>query len=182
MDGEQISSSLLLIRVGVVLALALFSLGVRRNNLALKQIAVALGVVPMLVSGWNIAYTSFGWDVHDFRTSMVVGSWERRSETSVTDKTTIPVTNAERKHQLVLTAKTWGGLVTTQSVRMHYTLQSPKGEILATGEQDLAPTQKLRWQPLRVDFQPQEEGDHQLILEIPRPVGSVDMIVRELRK
>jgi len=54
--------------------------------------------------------------------------------------------------------------------------------VLAQGEQELAPAKGFRWQALRAEFRPREQGQHLLLMDIPSPVGHVDYWVKELRK
>ncbi len=171
MNPDQLPAAIVLALICVILALGLWYLGVRRGSLKAKQFAVMIGIVPVLVIGLQLANEWFGWgNPAEFRT------------TTTTNEARIPVTNPDVKHQLVLTPKAWGGKAPSEPLRLHYAVQSPKGEILAQGEQELAPAQKLRWSPLRAEFQPREEGEHKLILEVGKPAFGVDIIVRELRK
>ena len=164
-------NAILLALICVVLALSLWYVGVRRGSLKAKQFAVMIGIMPVLAIGLQFANEHFGWrNPPEFRT------------TTTTDEARFPVTNTDVKHQIELTPKAWGSNSPSQPVRLHYALRSPKGEILAEGEEELAPAQKLQWSPLRAEFQPREEGEHQLILAVGKPAGSVDIIVRELRK
>jgi hypothetical protein len=179
MDVEQFPGAIMLALICVLAATGLWFLSIRLRSLKMKQFAVMIGAIPVLIIGLNLASSWFGGDNPDYR-STAVGPSSR--EPNATDKLTIPVTNATARHQLELRPKIRGGNPPSQPVHLRFEVRSPKDEILAHGEQDLAPGQGLRWSSLRAEFQPHEEGDHVLVLDIPQPVSSVDIIVRELRK
>jgi hypothetical protein len=178
-DLEQLPAAILLAVICIFAAMGLWYLSIRSGSLKMKQFAVLIAVIPVLVIGLNFASSWFGSNSHDYRTTAVGPS---SGEPNVTDQLAIPVTNANARHQLELRPKIRGGSPPTQAVHLRFAVHSPKGEILAQGEQDLAPDKGLRWSSLRAEFQPPEEGDHVLFLDIPQPVSSVDIVVRELRK
>jgi hypothetical protein len=78
-------------------------------------------------------------------------------------------------------------------VHLRFTVRSPEGDTLAQGEGDLAPAPArrtwighlwprsyppLRWVPLQGQFQAREEGQYKLTLDIPQPIDSVDVVIR----
>ena len=179
MDIEQLPGMILLALICVLAAMGLWYLSIRSRSLKMKQFAVMIGAIPVLVIGLNIASSVFDWNNHDYRTT-AVGPSSR--EQRAADHVAIPVTNADARHQIELRPKIRGGTPPSQPLHLRFAVHAPKGEILAEGEQDLAPGKGLRWSSLRAEFQPRQEGDHILLLDIPQPVSSVDIIVRELRK
>jgi hypothetical protein len=179
MDVEQLPEAILLILICVLAAMGLWYLSIRRGSLKMRQFAVMIGAMPLLIIGLNLASSWFDWNHPDYRTT-AVGPSSR--EPNTTDQLLIPVTNATARHQLELRPKIRGGNPPSQPVHLRFAVRSPKNEILEKGEQDLPPGRGLRWTSLQAEFQPREEGEHVLLLDIPQPVSSVDIIVRELRK
>ena len=69
---------------------------------------------------------------------------------------------------------------------------SPSGQVVAKGRETLAPAKKYwtplrtdkaaKWTPLKAEFTSPEEGEHKLILEIPRPVRKVRVEIAERKK
>ena len=179
MDVEQLPGAVLLTAICILAAMGLWYLSIRRGSLKMKQFAVMIAAMPVLFVGLNLAASWFNWGNNDYRTT-AAGPSSR--EPIATDQLTIPVTNAAARHQLELRPRIRGRNPPTMPVHLRFTVRAPKGEILAQGEQDLAPDRGVSWSSLRAEFQPPEEGDHVLVLDIPQPVRSVDVIVRELRK
>ena len=177
MDLEQLPAAILLQLICLIIALGLWYLGLRRNSSTPKQIGVAIGLLPVLAFG--VQFIPLGFGPAEYR-SAAVGPTLR--ETVASTAIPVPVTNSAALHELELRPKIRGANPPANPVHIKFTVRSPNGITLAEGASDLAPAQKLRWQPLRARFQPREEGEHTLLLEIPQPVSSVDVIVREVNK
>jgi hypothetical protein len=192
MDAEQTSGAILLTLVCVVGALGLWYCGVRWNRLGFKQLAVMLGIAPVIGLGLQI----FGPYLTQVEYRVYAdGPTLRQSSTATTVQ--LNVTNPELQQRFDLVPRIRGENHPQQPVHLKFTVRSPREDSLAEGEGDLAPAkpewrwsghfwpvrwEPLRWQPLRGEFQPREEGEHTLTIEIPQPVRSVDIFVRELRK
>ena len=176
-DPEQLPAAILLQLICLIIALGLWYLGLRRNSSAPKQIAVAIGLLPVLAFG--VQFLPLGSGPAEYRSAAVGPTLQ---ETAASPAVPIPVTNPAVPHELVLTPKIRGGTPPDRPVHLRFMVRSPDGATLAEGASDLAPAQRLKWQPLRAQFQPRQEGEHTLILEIPQPVSSVDIIVREVKK
>jgi hypothetical protein len=182
MAAEHIPGAILLTLICLLIALGLWYLGLRYNKLKLKQFAVMIGVMPVIGIGLQLGSDWFGWfqTTPEFNSGAVLGSPNRKGD--VTDETRFPVTDVQVVHEIRLTPKVWGSNAPpSQPVRIRYIVRSPKGEVLAQGEQEFAPAQGLRWSSEITLFRPREEGQHTLVLEIPNQVGSVSIRVRELR-
>jgi hypothetical protein len=179
-DTEQLPVAIAITVVCFFAVLGLWHVGQRSGSKVAKQMAVMVGLIPVLIFGLQVASPWIDPVGRAEYRSTAVGPERREAATSTVIP--IPVTNAEVGHQLELRPKIWGANAPDKPVHLAFKVRSPKGETIAEGEGDLAPTQKLRWQPMMAQFQPREEGDHTLILEIPQPVSSVDVIVREVHK
>ena len=177
MDPEQLPAAILLQLICLVVALGLWYLGQRRNSSVPKQIAVAIGLLPVLAFG--VQFIPLGSGPAEYR-SAAVGPTLR--ETVASTAIPVPVTNPAVPHEVVLTPKIRGANPPDRPVHLAFQVRGPNGETIAEGAADVAPAQKLKWQPLRARFQPRAEGEHTLIVEIPQPVSSVDVIVREVSK
>jgi hypothetical protein len=138
-----------------------------------------IGILPIIGIGIGPVWSFFGWDRSDYQST---ASGPTRREASSRYEGRFSVDKPEIKRLLELTPRIRGEQAPSQAVHLKFEVQSPTGEILAQGEQDLAPGKGFRWSTLRAEFQPHEEGDHVLILEMPAPVGRVDIVVKELRK
>jgi hypothetical protein len=192
MDTEQTTGAILLTLICVVGALGLWYCGVRWNKLGFKQVAVMVGIAPVIGLGLQLLgpyLTQVEYRVY------ADGPTLRQSSTTTTVQ--LNVTNPELHHRFDLVPRIRGENPPQKPVHLKFTVRSPKGDILAESGGDLAPAnpewkwlghlwpvrwEPLRWQPLRGEFQPREEGEHMLTIEIPQPVRSVDIFVRELRK
>jgi hypothetical protein len=179
MPLEQIPGAILLTLIAILIAMGLWYLGLRFRSLKTRQAAVMVALLPVLGIGVQLGSTWLGVgrpiEFHDG----AAGPPSR--EASVVREGPFPVNDASVRHRLELTPEIRGGDPPTKPVRLGFTVRSPKGEILAQGESELSPAKGLHWAPLRAEFQPKEEGEHSLKLEIFNPASSVDIRIRELR-
>jgi hypothetical protein len=179
MDNEHLIGQVLLTLIFIVLAMGLWYLGLRSGKRTFKQLAVMIAVAPIIGLGLGPAWSWFGWDRVDIR-STANGPAPREAFTK--DERPIPVGKVGATHQLTLTPSIWGANPPTKPLHLRFDVRSPNGEVLAQGEQDLAPAKGFRSAPLRAEFVPREEGQHKLLMDIPSPAGHVDYWVKELRK
>lgn len=167
----------ILVMIGIALAVGLWYLGKRLGNLTIKLVAVVIGILPVLGVAINFALPYME-GPHEYRT---IAQGPTSREASVTTSVMIPVTTAVPMHEIDLVAKIRGTSPPKESVHLSYQILSPSGELLEHGDLDPNPTGALKWAPSFVRFQPRETGEHSLKIEIPQPVGYVDIVVRELR-
>jgi len=167
---------MVLIFIGV--AVGLWYLGKRLGNLKIKLVAVMMGVLPVFGIALNFALPYME-GPSEYRT---IAQGPTSREASVTTSVMIPVTTAVPMHEIDLVAKIRGTSPPKDAVRLSYQILSPVGELLEHGDLDPNPTQALKWARSFVRFQPRETGEHSLKIEIPQPVGYVDIVVRELRR
>jgi hypothetical protein len=179
MDQQAIIHAIIFSLATVAAGLGLWYLGVRYNILALKQMAVMIGVVPSLVFGAQIAIHLFGADkVTLYKT------WTRgpgRREASFESRVPFQVNYPEAPQQIDLTPKPRIGETPSGSVHLAYKVLSPSGQLLAEGEQTVNPAGKY-WATIRTQFQTRDQGEHALILEIPSPIGEVGISILELTR
>ena len=184
MFADQLEAALFFTAVCVLLALGLWYLGIRRGSLRAKQFAVMIGIAPVLIFAIEVAGDWYSRNqTREYRTSAVIGSWNRRDHNApVKDETKYHVINAGANLEVQLTPKAWGGDQPSQPVRLRFSVLSPKGEILTQGEQQAVPAKGLRWSMVQTPrFQARGEGEHTIVLEVPYPVGTVDILVREFQ-
>src|SRR5215471_955297 len=137
MNLEQVPSAVLLTLICLLAALGLGVLGVRFQNRMIKQVAVMIGIAPVIGVGLQLGASWFGWkNPRDFRTAY---AGPASTEAWVTRTAPFPVTNQDVRHELELTPEIRGGDAPTRPVPMRFKVSSPKGETLAQGEQELAP-------------------------------------------
>ncbi|HLJ49489.1 MAG TPA: hypothetical protein VKU01_25925 [Bryobacteraceae bacterium] len=192
MNPEQIPGAILLTLVCLVGALGMWYAGMRRNRTGLKQMAVMLGIAPFLGIGIQIASPLL--NQIEYRR---YADGPTRSQAVASQSITLSVTNPGARHELRMVPRIQGGNPPDRPIHMNYSVRTPKGQTVIEGQADLAPApaewtmlgrlwptrfQPLRWKPLQAEFQPAEEGDYTLVLDIPQPVRSVDIFVRERLK
>jgi hypothetical protein len=179
MGTEHLPGQILLTLICIVLAMGLWYLWQRSGRRAFKQFAILIAIAPIVGIGLGPAWSWFGWDRLDIR-GTANGPAPREAFTKYEGP--MPVGHVGTTHQLTLTPSIWGANPPTKPLRLRFEVRSPSGEVLAQGEQDLAPAKGFRWASLRAEFRPREEGQHKLLLDIPSPAGHVDFWVKELRK
>lgn len=180
MDLEQLSGAIIFPLIGIVAGLALWGLGIRLRQRRIKQFAVLLGLMPVLLVGLQFASEYFGWNNPDtFHTST---PGPASGGQSVTQQFPFPVTDAGYVHEIELTPNARQDRPSSDPVLIRFEVQDPKGETIAQGEQTLTRAAGFVWTPLRARFQPRGEIEHKLIIQIPQPVSTLDVKIRELRK
>src|SRR5260370_3655207 len=179
METEHLLGQILLTLIFIVAAMGLWYLWQRTGRLVFKQLAILAGIAPIIGLGLGPAWSWFGLDRLDYR-STASGPAPREAFTKYEGP--IPVGKLGAKHQLTLTPSIWGAKYPSKPLHLRFEVRSPNGEVLAQGQQDLAPAKGFRWSTLRAEFKPRDEGQHLLPLEIPSPAGHVDFWVKELSK
>ena len=174
MEHDFITAAILLTLVCVIIALGLWYLGIRRNSRTPKMWAVLVGLFPLLPIGLQFLPTP----KHEFRDTSVLGP-QRDRITFTTTETRFEVTAPQAVHQMELTPKAWGSYQPAETVRIAYQVKSPSAEVVGKGEQDFAPTQRLRWTTSQTTFTAREEGTYTVLLTVPPQVGSVDIRIRQ---
>ncbi|MBZ5611281.1 MAG: hypothetical protein LAP38_23715 [Acidobacteriia bacterium] len=181
MDLERLPTAILIVLISIVAALGVWYLAIRLNQPRLKAIAVLIGVFPLLGFGIQIASYFFDWGgPPDTYTTSTPGPASR--EASTTRDSPFPVTDHTVMHEVELTPRAGAGKTPPGTIQLSVVVQSPKGQTLVNTTESLAPGQGQFWSPLRTRFQPLEEGEHSMHLEIPAGVNEVKVKVRELRK
>ncbi len=187
MDAELSAGTILLVLILIVGAMGLWYCGLRWNKLIYKQLAVMLIVGPLIALGAQFVasmnqraeYRSLAWG-------------PRGRDAFVSTTVELPVTTGGVQHDLELVPRIKGGNPPQQPVHLKFVVRSTKGETLAQGEADLAPAPSvrtwrylfpqtyvpLRWMPLKSQFQAQETGQYELTIDIPQPVDSIDVKMR----
>ena len=176
---EDITGRILFGAVILVSALGLWALGVKTGKPAYKQFAVVLVIMPLLAFGFPVAWHAFGWDHRAFFTT-ASGPWH--GEPSIRAEFPFPVTEPSLVHDIEVLPRAPGGEKASGSVTLTITITSPKKAVLAQFQHTVNPAKGRAWSSIRERFQPTEEGDYEMAIEIPRAVGQVQVWVREVRK
>lgn len=176
---EQWTGRILAAAIIIVAALGLWALGIRTNKRVLKIWAVTLVAIPLLavIVGFAVQFT--GTSNPPFRTTAVGPA---RKEGAVTRDLPFWVNDASLVQAIELTPRARMGESPSAPVTVAFTVRSPQKTVLAQGRESVAPSQNQFWSAIRAQFQPAEGGEHMLSIEIPDPVGEVQVFVRELRK
>ncbi len=181
MDLERLPAAILIVLVAFAVALGIWYLAIRLGQPKLKMIAVIIGAFPVLGFGLQIAAYFFDWGgPPDTFTTSTPGP--ARRETSTTRDFPVPVTGHTFVHEVELTPRAGAGQAPQGAIQLNVAVRSPKGEVLLDKTETLAPGQGQFWTSLRARFQPLEDGEHSMHLEIPTGVNEVKIKVRELRK
>ncbi len=181
MDLERLPVAILIVLVSIAVAIGVWYLALRFSLPKLKAVAVLIGVFPLLGFSLQIAAYIFDWGgPPDTFTTSTPGP--ARRETSTTRDFPFPVTDHTFVHELELTPRAEAGTTPSGPIQLSVVVRSPKGDTLAAKAETLAPAQGQLWSPLRTRFQPADEGEHSIHLEIPAGVNEVKVKVRELRK
>ena len=181
MDLERLPTAILIVLIAAVMGLGLWYLAIRLNAPRLKIIAVFIGGFPLLGFGLQIAFYFFDWGgPPDTYTTVTPGPASR--EKSTTRDFPFPVTDHTPMEEIELTPRAGVGKTPADTIQLLVVVRSPKGKTLVDKAETLAPGQGQFWSPLRTQFQPVEEGEHSMHLEIPTGVSEVKVKVRELRK
>lgn len=174
MNLEALPGAILIVLISIAAALGLWYLSLRFRQPRLKVIAVMIGIFPLLGFGLQIAAHVFGWDrPPDTYTTSTPGPASRDFPFPVTDHSLI--------HEVELTPRAGVGNTPSGPITLHVIVRSPNAETLVDTTETLAPAQTQFWSPLRTRFQPREDGEHPMHLEIPSGVSEVKVKVRELR-
>ena len=192
MDDQQIVRAVIsFFIVGFLVPATLWYCGIRFAKPQLKGFGVMIGVTYVLLAGYNISQEWLDWFPNVYTTYMD-GPNQRTRGTSVVADGTYHVNVAGSRHQMVLTPVAQYNEPATVPVTIAFEVQTPSGQVVAKGTETLAPgkpywtplkTDKAaKWTPLKTEFISPEEGEHKLILEIPRPVRKVRVEIAERKK
>lgn len=181
MDLERLPTAIVIVLTAVLAGLGLWYAALRFRQPRLKMVACMVGVFPILGFGLQIAAYFFDWGrPSDTFTTTTPGPASR--ESSVTRDFPFHVNDPSLVHEIELTPRAAAGKTAEGTIQLTMGVRSPRGETLVDQTATLAPGQGPFWSPLRARFQPREEGEHGMHLEIPAGVDEVKVKVRELRK
>jgi hypothetical protein len=192
MDDQQLVRAVItFVVVGFLVPATLWYFGIRFAKPQLKGFGVVIGVTYLLLAGYNIGQELFDWFPNVYTTYMD-GPGQRTRGDSVAADGTYRVNVAGSRHQVVLTPVAVYGEPATVPVTIAFEVQTPSGQVVAKGMETLAPgkpywtplrTDKAaKWTPMKVEFTSPEEGEHKLILQIPKPVRKVRVEIAERKK
>jgi hypothetical protein len=194
MDDDQIARAVItFVIIGVLAPATLWYLGIRLRKPQLKMWGVVIGVTYVLLFGYNMGQEWFDWFPNVYQTDLQ-GPDQRTRAASIVGDAQYRVNVAGARHQMVLTPVAIYGDPAVGSVTLGFEVQSPSGQVVAKGRQTLGPskgsfwrsllrtTRAATWNPLKAEFVSPEEGEHKLILEIPKPVRKVRIEIAERKK
>jgi hypothetical protein len=189
MDDEQLIRAVAtFVIVGVLVPATLWYLGIRFAKPRLKARGVTVAVIYIAAFGFNAAHDWLDWFPDTYQTDVSGPDARSRGETVVGD-TRYRVNVEGSRHQMVLTPVAKYDDRPTAAVIVSYEVQSPSGKVVAKGRETLQPkpyhwtilrtSKAATWMPLKVEFISPEEGEHRLILEIPKPVRKIRVEIAE---
>jgi hypothetical protein len=192
MDDEQLVRAIAtFIIVGLLVPAALWYLGIRFGKPQFKATGVIIGVIYVAVFGFNAAHEWLDWFPATYQTDISGPDERTRGETVVGDAQ-YRVNVEGSRHEMVLTPVAKYDERPTAAVTVSFEVQSPSGVVVAKGRETLQPkpyswtilktSKAATWMPLKAEFISAEEGEHKVILEIPKPVRKVRIEISERKK
>ena len=183
MDEEELFRAILTVLiVGIMAPMTLWYLGVRFNKPQFKVCGVAIAAVYFGVLAVDLGHRRFGWfEENTFRTGLV-GPARHATESFVTGETPYYVNDADKRHLLELLPVAKLGEQAVGPLALRYEVRSPNGEVLAKGQETLQPAKGEKWAVIRAEFPTHEQGEHKLVVEIPKPAGEVKVTIREIKR
>jgi hypothetical protein len=152
---------------------------------------VIIGVIFIALFCYNAAHDWLDWFPVTYRTDMSGPDARTPGNTVVVDRQ-YHVNVEGSRHEMVLTPVAMYDERPTAPVTIGFEVQSPSGKVIAKGKETLPPkpyswtilrTSKAgTWVPLKREFFSPEEGEHKLILEIPKPVRKIRVEIAERKK
>ena len=187
-DSQLIRAVITFAVIGVLVPATLWYLAIRLGKPQLKMWGAVIGVIYTLLFAVNAAHEWLDWFPNVY-TTYVAGPNERARGASVVSDAQYHVNEAGSRHELVLTPVANYNEAAVGSVTIVFEVQSPSGRVVAKGQQTLEPAKNhwtpirankaATWTPLKTEFTSPEDGDHKLIVEIPRPVRKVRVEIAE---
>lgn len=192
MDDDQLVRAIVtFVILGLLVPGAFWYLGIRFGKPQLKAFGVIIGVIYVALFGFNAAHEWLDWFPVTYQTDIGGPDARTRGETVVGDAQ-YRVNVEGSRHEMVLTPVAKYDDRPTAPVTVSFEVQSPSGRVVAKGRETLQPkpyswtllrTSKAgTWMPLKVEFISPEEGEHKVILEIPKPVRKVRIEISERKK
>lgn len=182
MNDDQIVRAIISFAVvGLLVPAALWYLGIRLRKPQLKVWGVIIGATYVLVFGYNAGHEWFDWFPDVYQTDMQ-GPDQRASEATVVMEGPYHVNVAGSRHQMVLTPIAKYGEQPTAPLTLGYEVRSPSDQVLTKGRETLQPSKGSNWTPVKTEFTSPEDGDHKLILEIPKPARKVRIEISERKR
>lgn len=181
MDDEQLIRALAtFIIVGLLVPAALWYLGLRFRKPEYQGLGLIVAAIYLAVTAYNVTHDWLDWFPVTYRTEISGPDERTRGETVVGD-TRYRVNVEGARHQMVLTPVAKYDDRPAVPVKVSYEVQSPSGKVVTKGQETLQPKAN-GWTPLKAEFISPEEGEHRLILEIPKPVRKVRVEIAERKK
>jgi hypothetical protein len=182
LDNDQIiRAAISFVIVALLVPATLWYLGIRFRRPQLKVWGVIIAATYVLAFGYNVAHDWLDWFPVVYRTDMQ-GPDERTREASIVVDGQYHVNAAGSRHQMVLTPISKYGEQQTAPLTLGFEVQTPSGQVVAKGRETLGPSKGSNWTALKTEFVSPEEGEHKLILEIPKPVRKVRIEISERKK
>jgi len=192
MDDEQLMRAVAtFVIVGLLVPAALWYLGIRFAKPQLKAWGVIIGVIFVVLFGFNAAHDWLDWFPVTYHTDLSGPDTRAREETVLVDGQ-YRVNVEGSRHQMVLTPVAKYDEEPRAPVMLSYEVRSPSGQVVAKGRETLQPrpsgwtflrtSRAATWVHLRTEFVSPEEGEHKLILQIPKPVRKVRVEIAERKK
>ena len=177
LEDPRVNGLLWILVICVLVPGALWYLAVRRRRSQLKVWAVAVEVTALIVLGIDLGQTHCGRFVPDTCETTAVGPARREATPSVTSEWKYPVNTGEagRQHLLEFTPVARPGEQADGPLTLRYEVRSPNGQIVAQDRETVMPAQGDKWSILRAQFQPRDECEHTMLLEIPKPADEVKL-------
>ena len=181
-QSELIGQILTFLIVGIIIPLALWYFGVRKNSSTFKMWAVVVAVVYFAGVGIELGNRWFGlFEETTFRAG-ALGPARRAVESSIVDETPYYVKHADKRHLLELLPVAKLGEQAVGSLTLRYEVHAPNDEMLAQGQETLQPAKGDKWAAINTEFPTHDIGVHKLVVEVPKPAGEIKITIREVKR
>lgn len=180
-DDELVRAAISFVVVAILVPATLWYLGIRFGKPPFRIFAVAIAVIYTVILVVNLGHDWLDWFAPTYHTD-VYGPDKRTPGPILITDTEYHVNSPGSRHQMVLTPVSQYGEQQTAPLTLGFEVHTPSGQVIAKGRETLAPARGSNWAPLKTEFVTPEEGEHKLVLEIPKPVRKVRVEITERKK
>jgi hypothetical protein len=177
MEIQHIVTLVVLLAFDAVLFMVCWALALKTGNRNIQKIGMKMSMVfliPIVMFGTVLFFNSMG--PPDFETRVPGPASTAESALS---EVRFPVTDSSASQTVALTMMAVGLAKGVGELKIHYRIQDPEGKELTTGEQIALPGEGTDWQPIRFQFQAEHTGDHKVLVDIPKGVDMMTVLVKE---
>ncbi len=180
-DDVLVRAAISFVVLGILVPATLWYFAIRFGKPQLKVFAIAIVLIYTVLLVVNLGHDWLDWFPPTYHTD-VYGPDKRTPDPILVTDTQYHVNVPGSRHQMVLTPVSQYGEQQTAPLTLGFEVQTPTGQVVAKGRETVPPAKGSNWAPIKAEFTTPEEGEHKLILEIPKPVRKVRVEITERKK